>query len=146
MSYNLSDFHCLTISSIFSVLPSQCFSLSHHLSDFHCLTISVIFNVSPWWFVRLFVGLCVSSLIGSSICHILFWFKVFHCVNHIWTMGAFLARDNRVFKRLRSFACTAHSAHSLYSAPLCHARFTCLLCSWARSLTLLTPSWDSWNL
>ena len=55
--------------------------------------------------------------------------------------GAFLVTDNRVLnlplgRSLRSFARTAHSAHSLRSAPLRYA------CSRACSLTLLTPSWE----
>ena len=64
--------------------------------------------------------------------------------------GAFLVADNRVFngplgRSLRSFARTAHSAHSLRSAPLRYARFARSLRSRARSLTSLTPSWDSGN-
>ena len=46
-------------------------------------------------------------------------------------------------RSLRLFARTAHSAHSLRSAPLCYARFARSLRSRARSLTSLTPSWDS---
>ena len=113
----------LPISVISNVSLSQWFSMSPYLSHFQCLLISVIFNVSPWWFVSLLVGLSVSSLIGSSIGAILFWFKVFHCVNRIWTMGAFIVRDNRDFNR-----------------PLGR-----LLAPLTRSLTLLIPSWDSWN-
>ena len=61
------------------------------------------------------------------------------------SLGAFLVRDNRVLNKplgrsLRSFACTAHSTHSLCSTPLRYACFASLLLSWARSLTLLTPS------
>ena len=57
-------------------------------------------------------------------------------------------RDNRVFnwplgRSLHLFARTAHSAHSLCSAPLCYARFARSLHSRARSLTSLTPLWDS---
>ena len=110
----------LPISVISNVSLSQWFSMSPYLSHFQCLLISVIFNVSPWWFVRLFVGLCVSSLIGSSICHILFWFKVFHCVNRIWTMGASIVRDNRVFNRPLGRLLgplTRSLAHSLCSFP-----------------------------
>ena len=51
------------------------------------------------------------------------------------TKGAFLVKDDRVLKgplgrSLRSFACTAHSAHSL-----CYARLARSLRSGARSLT-----------
>ena len=64
-----------------------------------------------------------------------------------WIKGAFLVKDDRVLKgplgrSLRSFARTAHS---LRSAPLCSACFARSLCSRARSLTLLTPSCNSWN-
>ena len=64
------------------------------------------------------------------------------------TEGAILVTDNRVLngplgRSLRSFARTAHSALSLRSAPLCYARFARSLRSRARSLTSLTPSWDS---
>ena len=63
-------------------------------------------------------------------------------------LGPVSTRDNRVWKgplgrSLRSFARTAHSAHSLRSAPLRSARFARSLRSQARSLTLLSPSWDS---
>ena len=56
------------------------------------------------------------------------------------SMGAFLVTDNHIFtgphgRSLRSFARTAQSFHG---APLCYARFTCLLSSRARSLTSLT--------
>ena len=71
------------------------------------------------------------------------------------TLGAFLVRDNRVLngplgRSLRSFARTAYSpysAHSLRSAPLCSTalRFARSLRSQARSLTSLTPLWDSEN-
>ena len=62
--------------------------------------------------------------------------------------GPVSTRSNRVLKgplsrSLRSFARTAHSAYLLRSAPLCYARFTPSLHSRARSLTSLTPSWDS---
>ena len=65
-------------------------------------------------------------------------------------LGAFLVKDDRVLKgplgrSLRLFTCTAHSAHSLCSAPLRSARFTRLPHSWAHSLTSLTPSWNSGN-
>ena len=44
-------------------------------------------------------------------------------IRGIMTQGAFLVRDNRILngplgRSLRSFAGTAHSAHSLRSAPL----------------------------
>ena len=73
----------------------------------------------------------------SKVCEIILGLK-----------GAFLVKDDRVLKgplgrSLRSFARTAHSAHSLRSAPLRYARFARSLRSRARSLTLLTPSWDS---
>ena len=53
--------------------------------------------------------------------------------------GAFLGKDDRVLKgplgrSLRSFARTAHSAHSLRSAPLCFAPFTGSLTHFAHSL------------
>ena len=62
-------------------------------------------------------------------------------------LGPVSSRDNRVLKEplgrsLRSFARTAHSAHSLCSALLRYARFACSLHSRARSLTSLTPLWD----
>ena len=70
--------------------------------------------------------------------------------------GAFLVKDDRVLKgplgrSLCSFVRTAHSAHSFRSASLRfatlallrYARFARLLRSRARSLTSLTPSWDS---
>ena len=55
------------------------------------------------------------------------------------TKGAFLVRDNRVLngplgRLLRSFARTAHSAHSLSIAPLCYALFTGSLTHFAHSL------------
>ena len=69
-------------------------------------------------------------------------------VQRLLIKGAFLVKDDRVLKgplgrSLRSFACTAHSAHSLRSAPLRYARLACSLRSRACSLTLLTPLWDS---
>ena len=152
MSHHLRDFSCLTISAIFSVSPSHRFSVSDQLSVFHHLTISVIFFVwlSQWFSMSHRDGLsgclldCLSVrwLVHPSVtfCFGLKCFSVWHGqrVNHIWTVGAFLARDNCVFKRplscsLRSFACTAHSAHFahlLYSTPLCYACFTYLLYSW----------------
>ena len=62
--------------------------------------------------------------------------------------GPVSTRDNRVLKgplgrSLRLFARTAHSAHLLRSAPLRCARFARSLRSRARSLTSLTPSWES---
>ena len=71
-----------------------------------------------------------------------FWFRHrFSCLRVL------LAKDNRVTKgplgrSLCSFARTTHSAHSLNSVLLCYA---CLLGSGARSLTTLTPSWESWK-
>ena len=64
------------------------------------------------------------------------------------TNGTFLVRDNRVLngplgRSLCLFARTAHSAHSLHSASLRYTRFARSLRSRARSLTSLTPSWDS---
>ena len=57
-------------------------------------------------------------------------------------MGAFLVKDDRVFnwplgRSLRSFARTAHSAHSLRSAPLCYARFARSVHELAHSLCSL---------
>ena len=46
-----SDFHCLTISVIFTVSPLQRFSASHLLSEFSCPMTWVIVTVSPsQWF------------------------------------------------------------------------------------------------
>jgi len=65
---------------------------------------------------------------------------------YVLTCGAFLVKDDRVLKgplgrSLRSFACTAHSAHSLCSAPLCYARFATLASLWTLcSLALFTGS------
>ena len=69
---------------------------------------------------------------------------------HWIELGPVSTHDNRVLngplgRSLRSFARTAHSAHSLRSAPLRYARFARSLRSRARSLTSLTPSWDSGN-
>ena len=55
------------------------------------------------------------------------------------TKGAFLVTDNRVLnlplgRSLCSFARTAHSAHSLRSAPLCYARSVHGLTHFAPSL------------
>ena len=55
------------------------------------------------------------------------------------TQRAFLVRDNRVFngplgRSLRSFARTAHSAHSLRSTLLCYARSVHRLANSLRSL------------
>ena len=66
-------------------------------------------------------------------------------------LGPVSTRDNRVLKgplgrSLRSFARTAHSTHSTHSLRsdlLRYARFACSLRTQTRSLTLLTPSWDS---
>ena len=63
----------------------------------------------------------------------IFWVILLH-------KGSVCTCDNRIFigplgRSLRSFACTAQSAHSLRSAPLCYARFARLLRSRACSLT-----------
>ena len=71
-------------------------------------------------------------------------------LSKLCTKGAFLVKDDRVLKGplgrlLRLFTRTAHSAHLLRSAPLCYSRVAPSLRSRARSLTFLTPSWDSGN-
>ena len=63
-----------------------------------------------------------------------------------------ISNDHSVAPFMR-FAHTANSAHSFHNAPLCSTtvhfalqRSACFICSFrsrARSLTLLTPSWDS---
>ena len=68
--------------------------------------------------------------------------------DNVLQLGPVSTRDNRVLtgplgRSLRLFAHTAHSTHLLRSALLRYARFARSLCSQARSLTLLTPTWDS---
>ena len=89
-------------------------------------------------------GTCVS--LNSRSNTIFLWQTLAVCSS--FSKGAFLVKDDRVLKgplgrSLRLFARTAHSAHSLRSAPLRYARFARSLRSRARSLTSLTPSWDS---
>ena len=53
-------------------------------------------------------------------------------------------RQSRFEWAIKSLATSVRSHRSLRSlAPQCSAHFACLLHSRARSLTLLTPSWDS---
>ena len=85
---------------------------------------------SPFLFLSHCVSLSLYLLSPCFFCH---------------SKGAFLVRDNRVFKgplgrSLRSFACTAHSTHSLRSTSLRYTCSTRSLRSQARSLTSFTPS------
>ena len=107
-----------------------------------CSSMSICLSICLPLYVRLYIHLSVHP----SIC-----LSVGPSVWLMWlTEGVFLVRDDCVLngplgRSLRLFARTAHSAHSLRSAPLRYARFARSLCSRARSLTLLTPSWDSWK-
>ena len=96
----------------------------------------------PFWKMR---EVIVLHLLSPPHPHVMNWI----CSK---SQGAFLVTDNRVFngplgRLLCSFARTAHSADSLHSAPLCSLAhslscFARLLHLRARSLTLITPSWD----
>ena len=84
-------------------------------------------------------GLVLDAGPNLNICQVIL-------LKNLPTLGAFIVTDNHVLngplgRLLRSFACTAHSPHLLFSAPLCYARFARLLHLRARSLTLLTPLW-----
>ena len=81
--------------------------------------------------IKLLMHLCIADFQ---------WFAATNCET---TSGANLVTDNRVFngplgRSLCLFARNAHSAQSLR-----HAHFARSLYSQARSLTLLTPSWNN---
>ena len=112
---------------------NDCFTLSY-IKGGLLVTDNDVFNGPLGCSLHLFDGTAHST---HSLCSALLCYA--HLARSLYSRAHLLGRS------LCSFSCTTHSPLSFYSAPLYYARLACSLHSWACSLTLLTPSRDSWN-